>query len=350
MKKTPKRLAAQAKKISKPRPSSPPYQGPERRRPILIVQHAPHEHPAVLRRVLECQGILTQWIHPYLGEPYPTAQEVGGIISLGGPMGANDQEEHPWILEECRLLRDLVERDRPVVGICLGGQLLARALGGSVERNPQAEVGWYPLELNPQGREDPLLGVAGESPVVYHWHGDTFFPPQEAVLLARSAACERQAYRIGKQIYGFQFHPEADHQLVHEWLSIEGVSEELDHFQKSHGRETVQDAETQRWHARKGEEASLRITAAIGSLFRQRPRKSPAPTLIQKIQSYIEEKTPITVEFEGSDRKLIRLKGNCVALFPVGSSHFVIFQHEKDLLWPIELGDIRRLNATRRKS
>src|SRR6478672_2872456 len=96
-----------------------------RKKPVLIVQHAPHEHPAVVRRALESQGLETLWIHPYRGELYPELSEISGMISLGGPMGANDDAHHPWIKSEVELLKSCALEELPTVGICLGGQMMA---------------------------------------------------------------------------------------------------------------------------------------------------------------------------------------------------------------------------------
>lgn len=316
------------------------YAGPERRKPVLIVQHAPHEHPAAVRRALEGQGIQTLWIHPYRGEAYPTALEISGLISLGGPMGANDDAEHPWIPKECALIRGCVEGELPVVGICLGGQLMARAMGGKVERHHTTEVGWFPLRINSRGLEDPVVGVAGARPTVYQWHGDTFFPPESAVLLASSEACERQAYRLGERAYGFQFHPEADHQLVHEWLAIEGVEDEIRAAQEAHGLETVQDARTQRAHALKGERASLKITAAIGSLFRQRHCRELSLRVRSELDRFATERVSVIVEFEGPQRKPVSIRGTISAILHVPAGDFAMIREENAIIWPVRLDDI----------
>jgi GMP synthase (glutamine-hydrolysing) len=321
-------------------PNSPPDSPKERRKPVLIVQHAPHEHPAIVRRTLESQGIVTQWIHSYLGEDYPSMGEISGMVSLGGPMGANDEADHPWISREVALLRQCVEAGLPVAGICLGGQMMARAMGGRVERNEVHEVGWFPIEVTDEGRKDPILGAAGSNPTVYHWHGDTFHLPGDAVLLARSKACPRQAYRIGEKAYGFQFHPEADHQLVGEWLDQHGTEDDIAHARKHSGAKTVQNSKAQRDRAPKGEKASLKITAGIGALFRRIGCRGHAHASREQMESWATHRTLLIAEFEGSDRRTARLRGRIQALLSVAAGDFVIFQEENTLQWPIRVTDL----------
>jgi GMP synthase-like glutamine amidotransferase len=311
--------------------------------PILIVQHAPHEHPAAVRRALESQGLVTLWLHPYRGEPYPRLNEISGMISLGGPMSANDEKEHPWIKSELKLLKASAESGKPTVGICLGGQMMARALGGYVERHDTQEVGWFPVEVLPAGREDPVVGAAGETPTVYHWHGDTFHLPPGAELLARSRVCARQAYKITDRVYGFQFHPEADHQLVLEWLELSGVEEEIEDTRRRFGTRTVQDAKTQRNIAMKGEKASLKITAAIGALFRTRPTEETDSGWRAALEAFAAHRTIVMVEFHGSLGRTIQLRGRIDTLLSIPSGEFIIFQEENTLLWPIRLEDISRI-------
>lgn len=317
----------------------------DRRRPVLLIQHAPHEHPAALRRALESQGIQTLWIHPYRGEAYPKVGEIAGLISLGGPMGANDEQDHPWIKKECQLLRAAVEADLPVVGVCLGGQMLARAMGGHVERNEKMELGWFPIQLTPEGAEDPILGAAGKAPIVYHWHGDTFHLPEGATLLARSRACPRQAYRLSEKVYGFQFHPEADHQLVDEWLTTDGVPEEIAVARKSHGAKTVMPASQQLKRAMRCERAGLRITAGVGTLFRRRPPralKRPKKTLINDL---LTNRRTAVIRFEGSDRKPVHLRGHLLRTLKIPGAEFIIFREDTSLLWPVRLDDILEIHA-----
>jgi GMP synthase (glutamine-hydrolysing) len=319
--------------------------GPDRRKPVLIVQHAEHEHPAAVRRSLETQGVRTLWIHPYRGEAYPELSRISGMISLGGPMSANDDDVHPWIAAELELLRACAEAGMPTVGICLGGQLLARALGGRVETHSTVEVGWYPIQLNEAGRADPVAGAAGASPTVYQWHGDTFHLPPGARLLGGSAACDRQAYRWGELAYGFQFHPEADHQLVQEWLSVEGVPEEIRMIRKRFGARTVQSPSTQVERALRGERASLKITAAIGSLFRsERPATEPAVEFGQ-LEALATKRGGVQVEVTGSDGAPLTLRGRIATLLTIPAGTFLIFQEENTLLWPIRIEDVRSVKT-----
>lgn len=292
----------------------------------------------MLKRCLESQGVPTLWIHPYRGEAYPTLAEISGMVSLGGPMSANDEEIHPWIRTETALLAATAREGLPVAGICLGGQMLARGLGGKVERNRVAEIGWFPLEVLPTGRLDPVLGAAGVTPSVYQWHEDTFQLPPGGELLARSENCERQAYRWGDRAYGFQFHPEADHQLVHEWLSIEGVDDEIRLARKIAGAATVQQGRTQRARARQGERASLKITAAIGSLFRVEPTPPVDEDFRQTLKEAAANRALLLL-----DSGLHRLRGRIAFFLFIPAGEFVIFEEENTLLWPIRLEDIRSL-------
>jgi GMP synthase (glutamine-hydrolysing) len=315
----------------------------ERRKPVLIVQHAHYEHPAALRRALEAQGIQSHWIHPYRGDPFPALEEVRGILSLGGPMGANDEEKHPWILPELDLLRASVLSGRPTVGICLGGQMMARALGSRVVKAERVELGWFKLDLLPEANRDRILGSVGKEPTVYQWHEDTFHLPDGATLLATSAACPRQAYRVGENAWGFQFHPEADHQLVHEWLAVEGIDDEIQAALDRHGPETVQTAENMRLRAREHERHSLRIASAISEVFNTRPYHPLNETLRTSYETWIREKTLLLIEFEDSNRRLASIKGTLAALLDIGRSDFLMFREENGILWPVRADRVRRL-------
>ncbi len=324
------------------------YAGPNRRRPVLIIQHTPYEHAAAIRRALESQGIETRVVHPYDGEAYPKLSSIRGIISLGGPMGANDHDEHGWIEKECLLLREAVEAEMPVVGICLGAQLLARSLGSKVEKNVRPEIGWHTVVLNETGMLDRIVGNAGGLPLVYHWHFDTFHLPENAVLLGESRHCERQVFRIGDRVYGFQFHPEADHQLIGEWLAEDDIDEQIEFAMKNFGEETVQDRRTQREMAFEGEKASLRIVAGIGQLFQVLPyQPSNHPRLNEwrpKLAEWMQDKVVLEVTFEGSDRRERAIRGVALGSFSIPDGEFLILKEDTTLLWPLRLDYVQSIH------
>lgn len=143
----------------------------------------------------------------YAGEAAPAT--VGGfdwLIVMGGPMNIYQYRDHPWLRAEKRVIREAVAAGKRVLGVCLGAQLIADALGGKVYQNAEREIGWFPVTAVPEGKASPLAFPAETT--VFHWHGDTFSLPPGAVWLARSAACEHQAFAVGGRVLGLQFHLE----------------------------------------------------------------------------------------------------------------------------------------------
>jgi GMP synthase-like glutamine amidotransferase len=151
-----------------------------------------------------------------LGDPLPDLQELDGLVVMGGPMGALDDHEHPHLPAERELLAAAVAAELPVLGVCLGAQLLAAAAGAKVYHGPVLEVGLGTVDLTDAGRADPVLGPAGPRLDVLHWHQDTFELPDDAVHLASSDIYPHQAFRLGEQAYGLQFHLELDATLLHD--------------------------------------------------------------------------------------------------------------------------------------
>lgn len=144
--------------------------------------------------------------------------EAAGLVVLGGSMSANDGDRFPFLLAELDWIRAAVRQDMPVLGICLGAQLLAKVLGAAVYRNAQPEIGWSQVELLPAAAEDRLFQGRSLRETVFHWHGDTFDLPAGAVHLAQSPACRQQAFRYGATAYGLQFHVEMVPDLMELWL------------------------------------------------------------------------------------------------------------------------------------
>lgn len=241
-------------------------------KPLLLIQHTQWDRPAALGKALEQARIAVCVLRPDQGEPFPALGGLSGIVSLGGSMSANDEAGHPWITNELRFLSEALDRGLPTVGICLGAQLIARSLGCSVGRNPRPELGWHELKLSPNGLGDPLACAAGEHPKVYQWHYDRLELPRQASLLASSEACENQIFRVGEKAYGFQFHPEADCELIHQWIRAEGSEQEIETAFDRYGAESVQPAADQLAQARHAEQASLRLSAAIARFFAEQLR------------------------------------------------------------------------------
>lgn len=176
-----------------------------------VIQHVPFEHPGLISTVAAEHGVELEVHRTYRGEPLPRPDELAGLVVLGGPMGAHDDSEHPHLAAERALLAAAVERELPVLGVCLGAQLLAAGLGAEVSRGPAFELGVGEVELV---ADDPVLGPAGSTLPVLHWHQDTFALPDGGVLLARSDRYAHQAFRVGKRAYGLQFHVEVDRDLA----------------------------------------------------------------------------------------------------------------------------------------
>lgn len=158
---------------------------------------------------------------PYLGDTLPAdAASHDGLVILGGGQNALADDAHPYFPALLDLIRDFAARDHAVLGICLGGQLVARAFGGKNQIGGATEFGWQRIALTDEARADPVLATLPSHFPIFEWHDDTFSLPDEAVKLAESSAVPNQAFRMGRAVYGFQFHFEADCKLVHIWSDV----------------------------------------------------------------------------------------------------------------------------------
>ena len=191
---------------------------------VVIFQHVPFEGPGVLADMLEGRGVPFVVIHGYDDEILPhTPAGYSGVISMGGPMSAND--DLPFLEKEKVFLAQAVERGLPVMGICLGAQLLAASVGGKVYPGTGIEVGWGEVSLTDEGRGDELFAAVQDPLPVLHWHGETFDLPERSVLLASSDSYPNQAFRLGANAYGLQFHLEITGEMVQEWVEEDGELE-----------------------------------------------------------------------------------------------------------------------------
>ncbi|OFW06001.1 MAG: hypothetical protein A3I61_14000 [Acidobacteria bacterium RIFCSPLOWO2_02_FULL_68_18] len=183
----------------------------------IVIQHVSFEGPGLIAAAAEARGLAVEVRRMDLGHAVPPMAEVAGLVVMGGPMGVHDVASHPYLVAEQQLLRAAVERDVPVLGVCLGAQLLAAALGARVYTGPEAEVGAGDVILTADGVVDPVLGGGGATLPVIHWHQDTFELPPGATHLARSTRYAHQAFRVGRHAYAFQFHAEVDRSLAADW-------------------------------------------------------------------------------------------------------------------------------------
>jgi GMP synthase (glutamine-hydrolysing) len=182
---------------------------------LLAIQHVPWETP---HRILDACGSLdVHTVKPLAGQLLPDHDEVAGAVVMGGPMSVDETDRHPELAAEREWLAEALRRNLPLLGICLGAQLLARALGAEVRPGEGPEIGFAPVEiLDPT---DPILGNLAPSTTVLHWHGEVFDLPNRAQPLARSAQTEHQAFRHDNA-WGVLFHPEADFALLEAWLAV----------------------------------------------------------------------------------------------------------------------------------
>lgn len=191
---------------------------------IVIVQHAKKEGPGLVEEFFRGNGWELEIVDLSDGGTLPhDFDSIAAVIMLGGPMNVYEEENYPFLRDEDSYISRLVVEEIPFLGICLGGQLLAKACGAEVGRSREKEIGWYDVKVSREGMKDLLFrGVEGKIPV-FQWHEDAFELPDRGVLLAKGHRCRNQAFRIGEHAYGLQFHPEMTEALIASWL--EGLDE-----------------------------------------------------------------------------------------------------------------------------
>lgn len=193
---------------------------------ILVLQHHPGETLGMISEALQSAALAWQYVRSYAQQPVPSnLKGAEGLIVMGGPQGVYQQDRYPYLRDEIALIREAITEGKPVLGICLGSQLIAWALGARVTPGPTREMGWCPVRLAAEARDDRVFRGVPELFTACHWHGDIFDLPQGATHLASSEMTPRQAFRYGENVYAILFHVEITEPMLRDW--VRGSAEEL---------------------------------------------------------------------------------------------------------------------------
>lgn len=198
---------------------------------VLILKNISSEGPGTIEEFLRKNSIHYRVVD-CVKENIPGSNEFDVLVMMGGPMSVNEEGIYHYIKMEMALVKDFISGGKKVFGVCLGAQIMAKALGAKVYAGPEKEIGWYDIEITEDGLSDSMLKKLAAQPEsgdfrkmfkVFHWHGETFDIPDGAVRLAKSAIYPNQAFKYGDNAYAFQFHIEVTRDMIFEWLKNEPV-------------------------------------------------------------------------------------------------------------------------------
>ena len=185
---------------------------------VLIIKHVEIEGPGLVEYCLDQKRISSQVLCLDSGVRLPKPQDFTHIVLLGGPMSVYEEDRYPFLKHEDLFIKEAIQRGKSILGICLGAQLMAKALGAKVFKAPVKEVGWYDVSLTRIGSRDPLFSDLPKTFPVFQWHEDTFEIPKAGKLVATSSPISHQAFRYGENAYGLQFHLEVTEEMITEWV------------------------------------------------------------------------------------------------------------------------------------
>lgn len=197
---------------------------------VLILKHVENEGPGLIEDYLMEKEISYQIIDLSLSPYLPKPDAFSHIVILGGPMNVYEEDRYPFLRFEDLFIKEAIQRGKFILGICLGAQLIAKALGAKVLKAPTKEIGWYEVSLTGWGLQDRLFFNVPHTFPVFQWHEDTFEIPKSAKLIATSAIVPHQAFRYGENVYGLQFHLEVTEEMIQEWVE--------NHEEESHDLQT----------------------------------------------------------------------------------------------------------------
>jgi len=226
---------------------------------ILFIKHIEIEGPDMLESFFRQRNFETRIIELQNNDPLPKDfNNIEAVISLGGPMNVYEEGKYPFLKGENRFVKEILSKEIPFVGICLGSQILAKACGAKIKKSPEREIGFYPVEIKQEGLADKLFEGVDEVLDVFHWHEDMSELPSEAIWLASSKGCPHQAFKIGPCAYGLQFHIEVTWPTIEKWT--EAYFDNTDENQAPQKQKILED------YLRKNEEFR-KITGTINSNF-----------------------------------------------------------------------------------
>jgi GMP synthase-like glutamine amidotransferase len=185
---------------------------------LLIVKHVDIEGPGLIEDCLRQEKIPYQVLSLESGLHLPKLDNLTHIVFLGGPMNVYEEDRYPFLIEEDLFIKEAIQRGKSILGICLGAQLIAKALGAKVFKASAKEIGWYDVSLTRIGSIDPFFSHLPRTFSVFQWHEDTFEIPHGAILIATSSVVPHQAFRYGDNAYGLQFHIEVTQDIIREWM------------------------------------------------------------------------------------------------------------------------------------
>jgi len=185
---------------------------------VLIIKHVAIEGPGLIEDCLKGERIPYQIINLESGIHLPKLDDFSAVVILGGPMNVYEEDRYPFLREEDNFIKESIQRGKNVLGICLGAQLIAKALGAKVTKALVKEIGWFDISLTGEGLHDPLFSRLPETFSVFQWHEDTFNIPSAGRLIATSNPVPHQAFRYGENAHGLQFHLEVTEEMIREWM------------------------------------------------------------------------------------------------------------------------------------
>ncbi len=184
----------------------------------LITKHVEIEGPGLIEYCLRQENISYQILNLKPGVHFPKLDDFTHIVILGGPMNVYEEGRFPFLREEDLFIKEAIQRGKTTLGICLGAQLIAKALGAKVFKSPVKEIGWYDVSLTQVGSQDPLFSNLPKTFTVFQWHEDTFEIPRSGKMIATSSSVPHQAFRYGEDTYGLQFHLEVTEEMIQDWM------------------------------------------------------------------------------------------------------------------------------------